>query len=150
MSLLGDTLRLQVANNYGAFVSLGEGLPEESRSQLLWFGVGCLLAICKESQSGLHIWLGARMRAVRTTSLLSYVHRVLPLAGISLIAAAIYLFDRETLFPGWAALVPTLGAACLRERHGVAAAALMIMPGGWKNRPLVVLMGVSGPGHQRT
>jgi hypothetical protein len=41
------------------------------------------------------------------------VHTLLPLVGIALIAAATYLFNSETLFPGWAALVPTLGAACV-------------------------------------
>jgi signal peptidase II len=43
ISLLGDTVRLQLANNYGAFLSLGEGLSQQSRAWLLSVGVGCVL-----------------------------------------------------------------------------------------------------------
>ena len=36
-----------------------------------------------------------------------------PLAGLALIAAAVLYFDTDTRFPGWTAIVPTLGAALL-------------------------------------
>jgi signal peptidase II len=42
--LLGDTIRLQVANNYGAFLSLGASIGESSRGMLLSLVVGLILA----------------------------------------------------------------------------------------------------------
>jgi signal peptidase II len=42
-SYLGDTLRLQVAYNYGAFLSLGDSLPPQLRQGLLSIGVACVL-----------------------------------------------------------------------------------------------------------
>ncbi|MGH8237622.1 MAG: signal peptidase II [Steroidobacteraceae bacterium] len=42
--LLGDTVRLQVAKNYGAFLSLGASLGETSRGILLSVVVGLVLA----------------------------------------------------------------------------------------------------------
>jgi len=42
--LLGDTIRLQVANNYGAFLSLGASIGESSRGMLLSLVVGLVLA----------------------------------------------------------------------------------------------------------
>lgn len=42
-SLFGDTVRLQLTTNQGAFLSLGHSLSEEWRYWLLSFGVGCLL-----------------------------------------------------------------------------------------------------------
>lgn len=36
-----------------------------------------------------------------------------PFTGLALIAAAVLLFDSDTRFPGWAALVPTAGAALM-------------------------------------
>jgi|SRR5712671_2700721 len=42
-SFLGDTVRLQLAHNYGAFLSLGDSLPANWR-QVIWSGgVGCVL-----------------------------------------------------------------------------------------------------------
>lgn len=35
------------------------------------------------------------------------------LAGLAIIAIALFWFDRDTVFPGWAALLPTLGACLL-------------------------------------
>jgi signal peptidase II len=43
-SFLGDTVRLQLAANYGAFLSLGDGLSPQWRSWLLSGGVSCVLA----------------------------------------------------------------------------------------------------------
>lgn len=42
-SLLGGDVRLQIAKNYGAFLSLGSSLPEAWRRGLMSFGVGALL-----------------------------------------------------------------------------------------------------------
>jgi signal peptidase II len=43
VSMLGDSVRLQIANNYGAFLSLGASLPPALRSGLLSIGVGAVL-----------------------------------------------------------------------------------------------------------
>ncbi|HMN43854.1 MAG TPA: signal peptidase II [Povalibacter sp.] len=42
-SYLGDTVRLQLAHNYGAFLSLGDSLPPGWRQALLSAGVGIVL-----------------------------------------------------------------------------------------------------------
>jgi signal peptidase II len=42
-SFIGDTLRLQLAHNYGAFLSLGASLPESWRQGLWSVGVGVVL-----------------------------------------------------------------------------------------------------------
>ena len=42
-SFLGDTVRLQVVYNRGAFLSVGSSLPEAWRFGLFSIGVGCLL-----------------------------------------------------------------------------------------------------------
>lgn len=42
--LLGDTVRLQVAKNYGAFLSLGSSIGESSRGMLISVVVGLVLA----------------------------------------------------------------------------------------------------------
>lgn len=42
--LLGDTIRLQVAKNYGAFLSLGSSIGESSRGMLMSVVVGLVLA----------------------------------------------------------------------------------------------------------
>jgi signal peptidase II len=42
-SLWGDTLRLQLAHNTGAFLGLGDSLPEAIRQPLFSLGVGALL-----------------------------------------------------------------------------------------------------------
>jgi len=41
---LGDTIRLQYAENEGAFLSLGENLPNWARTGIFVVGVGALLA----------------------------------------------------------------------------------------------------------
>jgi len=43
-SFLDDTIRLQLASNYGAFLSLGDSLSQSWRHAVLSIGVGCLLA----------------------------------------------------------------------------------------------------------
>jgi signal peptidase II len=42
-SLLGDTVRFRLAHNTGAFLSLGDSLPESIRQPLFTAGVGALL-----------------------------------------------------------------------------------------------------------
>jgi signal peptidase II len=42
-SFAGDSVRLQLAHNSGAFLSLGASLPERLRTGLFSLGVGCLL-----------------------------------------------------------------------------------------------------------
>lgn len=44
-SFLGDTVRLQLAHNHGAFLGLGATLPEAFRSGLFSVGVGGLLLV---------------------------------------------------------------------------------------------------------
>lgn len=43
VSLLGDSVRLQISKNYGAFLGLGESLPPELRATLLSVGVAAML-----------------------------------------------------------------------------------------------------------
>src|SRR5262249_1078227 len=43
LSYLGDTFRLEYAENPGAFMSLGAGLPDWARTGLLTFGTGVAL-----------------------------------------------------------------------------------------------------------
>jgi len=43
LSFLSDTVRLQVAHNEGAFLSLGESIPKDWRLALLRFGVSAML-----------------------------------------------------------------------------------------------------------
>lgn len=43
ISLLGDTVRLELAHNAGAFLGLGSALPERGRALLFTFGVGLVV-----------------------------------------------------------------------------------------------------------
>jgi signal peptidase II len=43
VSLLGDSIRLEIARNYGAFLSMGESIPQPWRAVLLSAGVAVLL-----------------------------------------------------------------------------------------------------------
>lgn len=43
VSLLGDTVRLELAHNAGAFLSLGAALPEPVRAHLFTWGVGLVV-----------------------------------------------------------------------------------------------------------
>jgi signal peptidase II len=43
VSLLGDGIRLEIATNYGAFLSMGESIPQPWRAVLLSVGVAVLL-----------------------------------------------------------------------------------------------------------
>lgn len=99
-------------------------------------GLGCLLAVIRESPEPTKHWFDKNIGlGSRFPSLASYAQSALPLAGIGLIAAAIFLFDRDTAFPGWAALIPTLGAMCVisaredswLQRRVMASAALVFI-----------------------
>lgn len=70
-------------------------------------GFGCLLAFYRQPAA-----TGAVSRS--STALQS----VLPIVGFVLIVVALFAFDSRTPFPGWAALAPTLGAACLLGTPG--------------------------------
>src|SRR4051794_36144516 len=45
-SFLGDSIRLQYAQNTGSFLSLGAGLPAGLRTALFTFGTAIMLAAC--------------------------------------------------------------------------------------------------------
>jgi signal peptidase II len=61
-SFLGDSVRLQYAENPGAFLSLGAGLPDGLRSAVFTLGVGLLLAVLlvtalgKKAISRVELW----------------------------------------------------------------------------------------------
>ncbi len=77
-------------------------------------GLGCLLAVFKESQGSAGRWLGdLSLPSGRYARLARIAHGLLPVAGIVLIGSSMLIFDRKTVFPGWAALVPTAGAICV-------------------------------------
>jgi peptidoglycan/LPS O-acetylase OafA/YrhL len=110
----------QVANFYFPFSRFWE------------LGLGCLLAVVKESPGSMTQWLKEQMRWLsnerwlskdpapsrRYLSLPSWAHSVLPIVGVCLIGAAIFLLDRRTTFPGWATLLPTVGAMCVIWARG--------------------------------
>jgi peptidoglycan/LPS O-acetylase OafA/YrhL len=52
--------------------------------------------------------LPARKHAVRP-----WLYQAVGVAGLVAVLVAVFTFDRETLFPGWAALLPVLGATAL-------------------------------------
>jgi peptidoglycan/LPS O-acetylase OafA/YrhL len=74
-------------------------------------GLGCLLAVVMQS-SGPMKWFG-NASAPGSDSLRRFTGSALPIVGVGLIVAAIFLLDRRTTFPGWAALIPTVGAMCI-------------------------------------
>jgi peptidoglycan/LPS O-acetylase OafA/YrhL len=77
-------------------------------------GLGCLLAVLKETQRNMDGRPGDRsLRPDRFGRLASVADGLLPIAGIVLIGMSMLIFDRTTPFPGWAALVPTAGAICV-------------------------------------
>jgi peptidoglycan/LPS O-acetylase OafA/YrhL len=47
-----------------------------------------------------------------------WLYQVVSGAGLSAVLLALFLFDRNTLFPGWAALLPVLGAAAMIWANG--------------------------------
>jgi len=82
------------------------------------FGIGGLLAVA--------VAAGGRWRAVRLAARLSERARVVVVwIGIVAIAVSAFAFNGSTPFPGWAALVPVLGAALViaaddpRNRFGL-------------------------------
>jgi signal peptidase II len=44
LSLLGGSVRMQIAKNYGAFLNLGDSMPQTLRASVLSIGVGVVLS----------------------------------------------------------------------------------------------------------
>lgn len=68
-------------------------------------GLGCVLAVFKESPAALQPARSGRMANIADSWL--------PIGGFVLIGASVLLLDHRTPFPGWAALAPTVGAMCV-------------------------------------
>ena len=81
-------------------------------------GLGGLLAVAHEFPESAKRWLDVDVPGSRFRPVASHVYSTLPIIGMGLIGAAIFLFDRDTVFPGWAALVPTVGAMCVIGGRG--------------------------------
>jgi signal peptidase II len=96
LSFLGDTLRLELVHNRGAFLGLGASLPAEVRSHLLTWGVALLLAGA--------LWIAFRPRAPAPVA-----------SGAALVAAggAGNLWDRLAT-GGWVVDFLNLGVGPLR------------------------------------
>lgn len=95
-------------------------------------GLGCLLAVLRETP-GTTDWLNDRtFLSSRYRSIAAFGHSMLPVVGIGLICAAIFLFDRQTPFPGWATLVPAAGALCVIVAGG----------GSWFQRRIMASAGL--------
>lgn len=104
--------------SFGLNIALAQERPAANFyfpfSRFWELGLGCLLAIVKDSPGSMTRWFNENHSLDRRyLSLRSYAHSVLPIVGIGLIGAAILLLDRRTTFPGWAALIPTVGAVCV-------------------------------------
>lgn len=77
-------------------------------------GIGCLLAYRRRSGAGpLFPKAGESKLAASHPGSASEANSALGIAGVALIATSLFAFDTHTPFPGWAALLPTLGAACV-------------------------------------
>lgn len=77
-------------------------------------GLGCLLAVAKGWPGSVAGWFGRQpLQPALSARLSAIADFSLPIVGALLIAGAMLLFDRRTAFPGWAALVPTIGAMCV-------------------------------------
>lgn len=77
-------------------------------------GAGCLLAVLKESTGSIGAWFDDRpLHFSRYGRLAQITNSTLPIVGVVLIGVSILAFNPATLFPGWAALVPTVGAMCI-------------------------------------
>jgi peptidoglycan/LPS O-acetylase OafA/YrhL len=74
-------------------------------------GLGCLLAVLLKESSG-------SVPPTRYRRLTTLADSLLPIVGAVLICVSLLLFDRKTAFPGWAALVPTVGALCVIAGRG--------------------------------
>ena len=81
-------------------------------------GLGGLLAVAHVFPESTKRWINVDVPGSRFRSVASHVHSALPIIGLALIGAAVFLFDHDTLFPGWAALVPTIGAMCVIGARG--------------------------------
>lgn len=80
-------------------------------------GLGGLLAVVHEFPESTKRWFNVDVLGSRLRPVTSCVHSALPIIGIGLIGASIFLINGDTWFPGWAALVPTIGAMCVIGAH---------------------------------
>lgn len=112
------TIVLLTLTSFMLSIALGQQSPSANFyfpfSRFWELGLGCLLAVVKESPGSLKRWFTKDcVTGFRYPSLSHHANSALPIVGLCLIGAAIFLFDRHTRFPGWAALVPTVGAMCV-------------------------------------
>ncbi len=88
-------------------------------------GLGCLLAVAMHSNALRSRWSAA------SHSLSDRMHSALAVTGVGMIAVAMFTLDRHTPFPGAAALLPTIGTACvILARSGTWFAAHVLASGG--------------------
>ncbi|HEY8537690.1 MAG TPA: acyltransferase family protein [Steroidobacteraceae bacterium] len=88
-------------------------------------GCGCLLAIVQHSRSR------TSNDGIIPSRVSPHWHSMLAGLGIVLIALSVLLLDSNTPFPGWAALMPTLGAACVIAARPDAWLQRRILACGW-------------------
>jgi peptidoglycan/LPS O-acetylase OafA/YrhL len=130
------TVALLTAASFGLSVAVSQESPTANFyfpfSRFWELGLGCLLAVVRESPGSLTGWLREEAHrfnldriardlsfsGLSNASWSSFAHSVLPVVGIGLIGAAIFLFNRDTTFPGWATLLPTVGAMCVIWARG--------------------------------
>ena len=105
------TLLLSLAS-FATSVAIGHANPSAGFylpfTRFWELGLGCLLATVN-SRGELTQRRCARSAGPLWRPLVSFAHSVSPIVGLGLIATAIFLFDDKTPFPGFAALVPTVG-----------------------------------------
>jgi peptidoglycan/LPS O-acetylase OafA/YrhL len=70
-------------------------------------GVGCLLALLKQDQSSVLKWFASTRLDAATARIL---RELMPLAGLALIIAAVFMVTAEMPFPSWPTLIPVIGA----------------------------------------
>lgn len=87
-------------------------------------GCGCLLASIEHSRPDKGSACAGRAS--------QHWHSLLAGVGITCIVVAVFLLDENTPFPGWAALLPTLGAACV----------ILARPEAWLQRRVIACAGL--------
>lgn len=120
---IGTIIALLTLGSFILCVAIGSQKPVANFyfpfSRFWELGLGCLLAVLRETPGTTNDWLnGHTFLSSRYRFIAAFGRSMLPIVGIGLIGAAIFLFDRQTAFPGWAALVPTAGALCVIVARG--------------------------------
>jgi peptidoglycan/LPS O-acetylase OafA/YrhL len=119
----GITISLLTAGSFALNIALLYRNPTANYyfplSRFWELGLGCLLAYYRESTAA------AAQAAIPQPPphsinnwTASPVYAAIPVAGIVLIVVALFAFNPHTPFPGWAALLPTVGALCLLATAG--------------------------------